>query len=166
MKRFLIGLLLLLPLLPATFATAQSGDWARLRSTKRGTLLVIETNVNAYGPADFNRCKLLRVDDSTLTCTALDGKTRFTFAEQNLDAVYKVKHGWIKPLLGTAAVGLMLGGLASANGPAFAVGALGGIIWLFANMVQNTNHQIDVWTGAAPEPLPRNENRELLYLRP
>ncbi len=149
----------------AAAAHAQTQDWPRLQGTRHGTTLVIETNVNPYGPASFTRCRLLRVDASTLTCKDLDRRTRFTFPAASIDAVYQVKEPRVTAVLGSVIVGCFIGGLVSGNPPALAIGVIGGLIWLFAAMQQSAQHQIDIWTGAAPNPLPDNEKRVLIYTR-
>ncbi len=152
-------------LLLALSAKAQTGDWPRLQATKHGTMLVVETDVNTYGPANFTRCRLQRVDASELTCTDLDRKTRFTFPAGHIDAVYQVKQRVVPAVLGGIVAGCFLGGLISGNPPALAIGIIGGIIWAFVAMDEARRHAIDVWTGAPPDPLQPNEKRVLLYTR-
>jgi hypothetical protein len=160
MKRMVFGVMLL-----AAAAQAQTRDWARLQGTHRGATIVVETGVNAYGPATFDRCRLIRVDASTLTCTMLSNRKRVTFPAAGIDAVYQVKQPWLPGVLELSVVGIFLGGILSGNPPAIAIGLVGGFIWFMAASISSAQHTVDVWTGARPDPLPDDEKRILLYTR-
>jgi hypothetical protein len=147
-------------------AHAQTGDWARLQSQRHGATLIVETNVNPYGPATFDRCRLKAVDATTLTCTTLGwaGK-RIVFPAKSIDAVYKVKQPWVEGAIGVGLVGLFVGGALSGNPPAIAISLLGGLVMLFVSSAQQTSRAWHEW-WYGPDPMPRDEHRELLYLRP
>ena len=147
-------------------ATAQTGDWPRLQSLRHGSTIIVETNVNPYGPATFDRCHVRAVDANTLTCKTLGwaGK-REIFPAVRIDAVYQVKQPWVETTVGVASLGIFIGGVASANAPAVAIGLLGGMFVLIDELSRgaaNAWHQW--WSG--PDPMPRDERRELVYLRP
>ncbi len=145
---------------------AQTGDWARVQSMGRGTTLIVETDVNPYGPAAFTRCHPVSADASTLTCRTLGwaGKT-VVFPVSRIDVVYRVKPHTVKAVLGIAAVGMLVGGLIARNGDALAIGFGGSVVWLLADGFSRAAGTWRSMTGN-DSPLPPDERRELLYLCP
>lgn len=161
MRFYAVGFLFL-----AVSAQAQTGDWTRIQSMGRSSTLIIETDVNPYGPAAFTRCHPVSVDAASLTCKTLGwaGKT-VVFPVARIDVVYRVKPHAVKAVLGLAAVGMLVGGLISQNGAAFAIGFGGSVIWLLADAFSRAASAWRSITGNE-NPLPPDERRELLYLRP
>ena len=158
-------LLAALFLLQAT-AHAQTGDWPRVQSLRQGTTLIVETGVNPYGPATFDRCRLKAVDATTLTCTTLGwaGK-RLVFPASRIDALYRVKQPWVKTAFTAGIVGIFVGGLISGNPPAIGIGVVGGLILFFVDMGEGIRAAWRSATGP-PDPLPADEKHDLIYLRP
>jgi len=161
MKLYTLGLLIL-----ASTAHAQTGDWPRLQSLRHGSTLVVETNVNPYGPATFDRCSLKSIDTTTLTCRTLGwaGK-RIVFPRASIDAVYQVKQPWVKGAFTVGVLGMFIGGLISGNPPAVGIGIVGGLILFFVDMADGVRAAWRSATGP-PDPLPADEKHELIYLRP
>ena len=161
MKIFAIGFLAL-----TVSAQAQSGDWPRVESVGHRHTLIVETDVNAYGPANFTRCHVIAVDTTTLTCKTLGwaGK-RVVFPAVRIDAVYRVKESWVGPVLGASVLGIFIGGVVSGNPQAIGVGAIGGILWLIIDSARSSARAWRAWWNGN-DPLPPDERRELLYLRP
>jgi len=161
MKLYAIGLLAV-----AVSVQAQTGDWPRIQSVSHSSTLIVETDVNPYGPANFTRCHARSLDSSTLTCRTLGwaGKT-VVFPVERIDAIYRVKESKVKAVLGIAAVGMLVGGLIAKNGDAAAIGLSGSLIWVLADAFSRA---AGTWKSiyGGPDPMPQNERRELLYLRP
>ncbi len=161
MKFYLLGLLAI-----TCTATAQTGDWTLLQSLRHGATIIVETNVNPYGPATFDRCHVKAVDANTLTCTTLGwAGRREVFPVARIDAVYQVKQHWVEATIGVASLGLFIGGLASGNGPTAAIGLFGGFMVLIDELSRKMGSAWHQW-WSGPDPMPQDERRELIYLRP
>jgi hypothetical protein len=160
MSRFLPLCLLL-----ALSASLSAQTVSRLQRVAPGATLIVETS-DPGGPI-FERCKLLSVDASTLTCLDLEQGDRLVFPFRQLDAVYEIHKshagliaGWIAV---TAILGILIAGAATGNV------ALDFLVLLILGVTLTATQTPSPYNRPIPPravPWNHGETGHLVYLRP
>jgi hypothetical protein len=163
----LIALLCGLPAAAQNHRLSRPGDTYFLMHLKPGTHIEIESVASSQTVDLDERCRLLSVDATTLTCAADDDRrVRLVFPMDKVEAVYQVHRKVnVGAILGIAVAGTFIGGLAAACAPAIAVGLLGGLVALAIVQVHAEERAWRfIWGIPAPPPAPP-DNLTLVYWR-
>ena len=146
----------------AAGVAADGQDWRQVERLKVGTRVVV--GAGGYDVGD--RCRVVVVDASTLTCQEEGWRgVRLVYARAQVESVYRVRHPFpVWAGVALAILGVFIGGAISGNGTALGIGLIGGIVGLVIAGANNTARGWGVMLGQPPPP-PSDEKLELVYYR-